>query len=174
MGSDSSNNDAQGWSALVGGGLMNVALGTYYAWSVFVPALEREFGWNRTQTSLVPTIDMVTLSSMFVVAGFLQNRIGPRTVATIGGIMFSLGLFLASFTHSLPMLYCTWGLMIGTGIGFGYLVPITVGSKWFPHHRGLVNGLAIGIFAAGSGIFGPIAGTMIERIGWRATFQIFA
>jgi len=139
-----------------------------------VPALEREFGWNRTQTSLVPTIDMVTLSSMFVAAGFLQNRIGPRTVATIGGIMFSLGLFLASFTHSLPMLYCTWGLMIGTGIGFGYLVPITVGSKWFPHHRGLVNGLAIGIFAAGSGIFGPIAATMIERVGWRATFQIFA
>ena len=174
MSSHSSDNDGQGWSALVGGGLMNVALGTYYAWSVFVPALEREFGWNRTQTSLVPTIDMVTLSSMFVVAGFLQNRIGPRAVATIGGIMFSLGLFLASFTHSLPMLYCTWGLMIGTGIGFGYLVPITVGSKWFPHHRGLVNGLAIGIFAAGSGIFGPIAGTMIERIGWRATFQIFA
>ncbi len=153
---------------------MNVALGTYYAWSVFVPALEREFGWNRTQTSLVPTIDMVTLSSMFVLAGFLQNRIGPRTVATIGGMMFSLGLFLASFTQSLPMLYLTWGLMIGTGIGFGYLVPITVGSKWFPQHRGLVNGLAIGIFAAGSGIFGPIAGTMIERIGWRETFQILA
>jgi OFA family oxalate/formate antiporter-like MFS transporter len=153
---------------------MNVALGTYYAWSVFVPALEREFGWNRTQTSLVPTIDMVTLSSMFVMAGFLQNRLGPRTVGAIGGIMFSLGLFLASFTHSLPMLYLTWGLMIGTGIGFGYLVPITVGSKWFPHHRGLVNGLAIGIFAAGSGIFGPIAGAMIERVGWRATFQIFA
>lgn len=153
---------------------MNVALGTYYAWSVFVPALEREFGWNRTQTSLVPTIDMVTLSSTFVLAGFLQNRLGPRTVAAIGGIMFSLGLFLASFTHSLPMLYLTWGLMIGTGIGFGYLVPITVGSKWFPHHRGLVNGLAIAIFAAGSGIFGPIAGAMIERIGWRATFQILA
>jgi OFA family oxalate/formate antiporter-like MFS transporter len=153
---------------------MNVALGTYYAWSVFVPALEREFGWNRAQTSLVPTIDMVTLASMFMLAGFLQNRIGPRTVAAIGGIMFSLGLFLASFTHSLPMLYCTWGLMIGTGCGFGYLVPITVGSKWFPHHRGLVNGLAIGIFAAGSGIFGPIAGAMIERIGWRATFQMLA
>ena len=162
------------WPALVGGGLLNVALGTYYAWSVFVPALEREFGWNRSQTSLVSTIDMVTLASMFLLAGFLQSRIGPRTVATIGGLLFSVGLFLTGWVHSLPMLYLTTGVMVGTGLGFGYLAPITVGSKWFPDHRGLVNGLAIGIFAAGSGIFGPVAGALIERIGWRATFQALA
>jgi OFA family oxalate/formate antiporter-like MFS transporter len=153
---------------------MNVALGTYYAWSVFVPALEREFGWTRPQTSLVPTIDMVMVASMFLVAGFLQRRLGPRPIATIGGVLFASGLLLASWTHSLPTLYLTWGVMVGAGIGFGYLVPITVGSKWFPHHRGLVNGLAIGIFAAGSGIFGPLAGVLLERIGWRETFQVLA
>ncbi len=166
--------DLKRWPALVGGGLLNVALGTYYAWSVFVPALEREFGWNRSQTSLVSTIDMLTLASMFLLAGFLQSRIGPRTVATIGGLLFSVGLFLTGWVHSLPMLYLTTGLMVGTGLGFGYLAPITVGSKWFPDHRGLVNGLAVGIFAAGSGIFGPVAGALIERIGWRATFQALA
>ena len=162
------------WPVLVGGGLMNVALGTYYAWSVYVPALEREFHWTRTQTSLVATIDMVCLASSFLVAGMLQNRIGPRAVATIGGLLFSCGLFLASFTQSLTMLYLTWGVMVGIRLGFGYLAPITVGSKWFPNHRGLVNGLAIGIFAAGSGIFGPIASTLVERIGWRATWQLYA
>jgi OFA family oxalate/formate antiporter-like MFS transporter len=162
------------WPALVGGGLLNVALGTYYAWSVFVPALEKEFGWVRTQTSLVSTIDMVMLASMFMVAGFLQRRIGPRTVATIGSVLFCSGLFLGSFAHSLPMLYLTVGVMLGAGLGFGYLPPITVGSKWFPHNRGLVNGLAIGIFAAGSGIFGPIAGYLIAHIGWRATLQVLA
>jgi OFA family oxalate/formate antiporter-like MFS transporter len=162
------------WPALVGGGLMNVALGTYYAWSVYVPALEKEFGWTRTQTSLVATIDMVMLASSFLLAGMLQNRIGPRAVATIGGLLFSAGLFLASYTQSLTMLYLTWGLMVGIGLGFGYLAPITVGSKWFPNHRGLVNGLAIGIFAAGSGVFGPIAGRLVESIGWRATFQALA
>lgn len=170
----SSKTEPQGWPALVGGGLLNVAIGTYYAWSVFVPALEHEFGWNRTQTSLVPTIDMVTLASMFMVAGYLQKRIGPRLVAGIGGFLFSLGLLLASRIHSLPMLYLTWGLLVGAGCGFGYLPPITVGSKWFPNHRGLVNGLAIAIFAAGSGLFGPLAGMLIERIGWRATFQTLA
>jgi OFA family oxalate/formate antiporter-like MFS transporter len=174
MSTHTSQNNPPGWPALVGGSLLNVALGTYYAWSVFVPALEYEFGWTRTQTSLVSTIDMVTLASTFMVAGFLQRRIGPRTVATIGGVLYSLGLLLASFTHSLPVLYLTWGLMVGTGLGFGYLAPITVGSKWFPHHRGLVNGLAIGIFAAGSGLFGPLAAMLTERIGWRATFQVLA
>ncbi|HEY3823938.1 MAG TPA: OFA family MFS transporter [Bryobacteraceae bacterium] len=159
------------WHALVGGGLVNVAIGTYYAWSVFVPALEKDFGWNRAQTSWVPTINMVTLALSFVTAGFLQRRIGPRAVATIGGLVYSLGLLLASFIHTLPELYLTWGLMVGVGCGFGYLPPITVGSKWFPDHRGLVNGLAIGIFAAGSGIFGPIAGYFIGQIGWREVFQ---
>jgi OFA family oxalate/formate antiporter-like MFS transporter len=153
---------------------MNVALGTYYAWSVYVPALEREFHWTRTQTSLVATIDMVMLASTFMIAGLLQDRLGPRRVATIGGLLFSSGLFLASWTTSLTWLYLTWGVMVGAGLGFGYLAPITVGSKWFPNHRGLVNGLAIGIFAAGSGIFGPIAGSLIERIGWRGTFQTFS
>jgi OFA family oxalate/formate antiporter-like MFS transporter len=88
--------------------------------------------------------------------------------------MFSAGLFFASFTTSLTMLYLTWGVMVGIGLGFGYLPPISVGSKWFPHQRGLVNGLAIGIFAAGSGIFGPLAGWLIPQVGWRSTFQILA
>src|SRR5580658_8504206 len=117
MSANTSRNDPQGWPALVGGGLLNVALGTYYAWSVFVPALEKEFGWTRTQTSRVPQIDMIVLSSMFLVAGYLQSRIGPRTVATLGGILYSLGLFLASYTHSLTGLYLTWGLLVGMWIG---------------------------------------------------------
>src|SRR5215471_3115066 len=162
------------WPVLVGGSLLNVAIGTYYAWSVFVPPLEREFGWSRTQTAWVATIDMVMLASTFLLAGFILRRVGPRPIAFFGGLMFSLGLFFASFTHSLPMLYATWGVMVGMGLGFGYLTPITVGSLWFPHQRGLVNGLAIGIFAAGSGIFGPFAAALVDRVGWRETFQILA
>ena len=111
-----SSKSPQGWPALVGGGLINVAIGTYYAWSVFVPALEKEFGWTRTQTSRVPQIDMIVLSSMFVFAGYLTSKIGPRTVATLGGILFSLGLFLASYVQSLTGLYLTWVVLVGMGL----------------------------------------------------------
>jgi MFS transporter, OFA family, oxalate/formate antiporter len=162
------------WPPLLGGGLLNIALGSYYTWSIFVPALEREFGWTRSQTSIVPTINMVMLASMFLVAGLIQRRVGPRVIAFFGGGLFCLGLYSASFIHSLPMLYLTSGVMVGIGLGFGYLVPITVGSKWFPDQRGYVNGLMIGVFAAGSGVFGPLAGRLIGQIGWRSTFQVLA
>ena len=145
-----------------------------------MPALEAEFHWTRTQTSLVSTINMVLLATMYNVAGTIISRVGARTIAIIGAVLFSSGFMLASFTHSLPMLYLTAGVMVGLGLGFGYLPPLSVGFKWYPEARGLVSGLAVGIFAAGSGIVGPIAGGflplgwdgLVPRLGWRATFQI--
>ena len=72
------------------------------------------------------------------------------------------------------MFYLTAGVIAGTGSGFGYVVPTSVGSKWFPDKRGLVIGLMVGGYGAGSGVFGPIALSLIERVGWRSTFQILS
>jgi OFA family oxalate/formate antiporter-like MFS transporter len=91
-----------------------------------------------------------------------------------GGLLFSLGFFLASYTRSLPMFYLTAGVIAGTGSGFGYAIPTSVGSKWFPDKRGLVIGLMVGGYGAGSGIFGPIALSLIDRVGWRSTFQLLS
>jgi MFS transporter, OFA family, oxalate/formate antiporter len=162
------------WLPVVGGVMMNMALGTFYAMSVFMLPLEKEFGWTRAQTSWVTTIGIAMIASWFVVAGFIQDRRGPRLVASIGGILFSLGLWLASYTQSLTWFYLTAGLIVGVGSGFGYVVPTAVGSKWFPDKRGLVVGLMVGGYGAGSGVFGPIASSLIERVGWRSTFRIFS
>jgi OFA family oxalate/formate antiporter-like MFS transporter len=170
------------WHALAGGCALNVALGSYYAWSVFMPALEAEFHWTRTQTSLVSTINMVMLATMYNVAGTLISRVGARRIAMFGGLCFSGGFLLASFAHSLAALYVSAGVLVGLGLGFGYLPPLAVGFRWYPEARGLVSGLAVGIFAAGSGIVGPIAGGflplgwdgLVPRLGWRTTFQILA
>ena len=170
------------WHALAGGCALNIALGSYYAWSVFMPALEAEFKWTRTETSLVSTINMVMLAIMYNVAGTVIGRVGARNIAFFGGICFSGGFLLASFAHSLTMMYLTAGFLVGLGLGFGYLPPLSVGFKWYPEARGLVSGLAVGIFAAGSGIVGPIAGGfvplgwegLVPRLGWRTTFQILS
>lgn len=153
---------------------MNLALGTFYAASAFMLPLEKEFGWTRAQTSSVTTIGMVMIAAWYFVAGHIYDRKGPRLVAGIGGILFSAGFFLASYTTSLATFYLTLGLCVGIGDGFGYVVPLTVASKWFPDKRGLMMGLMIGGYGAGSGIFGPIASRLIESVGWRGTFQIFA
>jgi OFA family oxalate/formate antiporter-like MFS transporter len=66
------------WLPVVGGVFMNLALGSLYAWSVFVLPLEKEFGWTRAQTSWVFTIAIVFFAGSFVFAGRLQDKRGPR------------------------------------------------------------------------------------------------
>jgi len=154
--------------------MMNMALGMFYGMSVFMLPLEKEFGWTRAQTSWVTTIGLALIAVWYVIAGFIQDRRGPRPVAVVGGLLFSAGFFLASYTTTLTMFYLTAGVIAGTGSGFGYVIPTSVGSKWFPDKRGLVIGLMVGGYGAGSGIFGPIALSLIDSRGWRSTFQILS
>ena len=161
------------WNVIIGGVLMNLALGVIYAWSVFVAPFEADFGWTRTDVSVVFTIAILSVGSWFVVAGFLQDRFGPRRVAAAGGILYALGFFLASQTDSLLWLYITFGAIAGAGNGFGYAIPIPVCSKWFPDRRGLAVGLVVGGYGAGSGIYGPLAReVLIPAYGWQGTMQI--
>ena len=163
------------WNVIIGGVLMNLALGVIYAWSVFVAPFEADFGWTRTDVSVVFTIAILSVGSWFVVAGFLQDRFGPRRVAAAGGILYALGFFLASQTESLLWLYITFGAIAGAGNGFGYAIPIPVCSKWFPDRRGLAVGLVVGGYGAGSGIYGPLAReVLIPAYGWQGTMQISA
>jgi OFA family oxalate/formate antiporter-like MFS transporter len=160
------------WVPVIGGISMNLALGSLYAWSVFVLPLEKEFGWTRAQTSWVFTIAVISFAISFVAAGRLQDTRGPRICAAIGGVLVGAGFFLSSLTTSLLFLYVCFGLIVGLGNGFGYATPMPVGSKWFPDKRGLVVGLMVGGYGAGSAVFGPVASLLINRVGWRATFQI--
>ncbi len=152
---------------------MNLALGTLYAWSVFVAPLEKEFGWKRAETSNVFTIAVVVFALTFILAGRLQDKFGPFWVSLTGGVLVSLGFFLCSFTHSLTYLYVCFGVIGGLGNGFGYATPIPVMAKWFPDKRGLAIGLAVGGYGAGSAIFGPLANLkLIPAYGVHTTFMI--
>ena len=161
------------WWRVFGGVSMNLALGTLYAWSVFVAPLEKQFGWKRAQTSMVFTIAVVVFALSFVIAGRIQDKIGPLFCSLTGGILVSLGFFLCSYTTNLVYLYVCFGVIGGLGNGFGYATPIPVMAKWFPDKRGLAVGLAVGGYGAGSAIFGPLSQLkLIPAYGLPATFQI--
>src|SRR5579883_964170 len=163
------------WWRVVGGVLMNLALGTLYGWSVFVAPLEKKFGWKRADTSMVFTIAVVVFAISFVLAGRIQDKIGPLVCSVTGGILVSLGFFLCSYTTNLTYLYVCFGVIGGLGNGFGYATPIPVMAKWFPDKRGLAVGLAVGGYGAGSAIFGPLAQLkLIPAYGLPATFRILA
>jgi OFA family oxalate/formate antiporter-like MFS transporter len=161
------------WWRVFGGMMMNLALGTLYAWSVFVAPLEKEFHWKRADTSTIFTIAVAVFALTFVVAGRLQDKFGPFWISLTGGVLVSIGFFLCAYTTSLMYLFICFGVIGGLGNGFGYSTPIPVMSKWFPDKRGLAVGLAVGGYGAGSAIFGPLsANYLIPHFGWRTTFQI--
>jgi OFA family oxalate/formate antiporter-like MFS transporter len=161
------------WWRVVGGLMMNIALGTLYAWSIFVAPLEKQFGWKRAQTSAVFGIAVVVFALTFIVAGRLQDKFGPFWVSLTGAVLVSLGFFLCSYTSTLTWLYVCFGVIGGLGNGFGYATPIPVMAKWFPDKRGLAVGLAVGGYGAGSALFGPLANLkLIPRYGVHTTFQI--
>src|SRR3954453_20264559 len=87
------------WWRIVGGLSMNLALGSLYAWSVFVAPLEQRFGWKRAQTSLVFTIAVGGFAPAFILAGPLQDKLGPFPVSLPVCLLASLGFFMCSFTN---------------------------------------------------------------------------
>ena len=161
------------WWRVVGGLLMNLALGSLYAWSVFVAPLEKEFGWKRADTSWVFTWAVVVFAIAFILAGRLQDKIGPFKVSMVGCILLTVGFLLSARTTSLTYLIVVFGVVVGIGNGFGYATPIPVMAKWFPDKRGLAVGLAVAGYGGGSAIFGPMANLwLIPTYGWRTTFAV--
>jgi OFA family oxalate/formate antiporter-like MFS transporter len=161
------------WWRVVGGLLMNLALGSLYAWSVFVAPLEKEFGWKRADTSQVFTWAVVVFAIAFILAGRLQDKLGPFFISLTGCILLTVGFILSAQTTSLTYLIVVFGVIVGIGNGFGYATPIPVMAKWFPDKRGLAVGLAVAGYGGGSAIFGPLAAnTLIPTYGWRTTFTI--
>ncbi len=147
------------WTVIIGALMVQVILGTVYAFSVFVRPLQNEFGWDRTTTQWAFSIALATFALMMIPAGRLQDKIGPRKVATIGGVLLGLSFILGAvlINENRPWaLYLCYGVLGGAGIGMGYVCPIAAAVKWFPDKKGLVSGLAVAGFGAGALFFaGP-------------------
>jgi len=162
---------ANRWWIAVAAVCLQMALGAAYAWSVFRIPLVKQFGWSIAQVSFTFTISFFLLGCTSVLGGFWMNRKGPRVVAMFAGLLWGGGVFLASFSaHRLWWLYLTYGVIGGTGLGMGYIVPVAVLAKWFPERRGLMTGIAVGGFGAGSLLSAPLAGKLMQSVGLMPTF----
>ncbi len=160
------------WGIALAGFLMQVALGAVYAWSVFRNPLIKQFGWSIGQVTWTFTICIFVVGVAAFLGGLWLNRKGPRVVALTAGVLYGLGVFLASFSAAdrLWWLYLSYGVIGGIGLGFGYIVPIAVLVKWFPDRRGLITGIAVGGFGAGALVTAPVAQRLIQSVGVLKTF----
>ncbi|MDQ0255710.1 OFA family oxalate/formate antiporter-like MFS transporter [Evansella vedderi] len=158
------------WLVVLGAIIIQINLGAVYAWSLFNQPLIDKFGWNREDVVITFSITIATFAFFTIIAGRLQDRIGPRWVATIGGLLLGVGLILASQATTLFQLYFFYGVIGGAGIGMTYVCPLSACVKWFPDKRGLISGIAVAGFGLGGLIFQPIIRFLIESAGVSNTF----
>ncbi len=172
------------WAIAVAAFVLQLALGSVYAWSVFSKPVAALFNGitadqvTKGQLAAVNLTFSITLLALGVTAafgGYLQLRYGPRAIATAGGILYGLGIILAGLTapiHSLFLLYLTFGVIGGIGIGLGYIVPLAMLLRWFPDRRGFITGLAVAGFGLGALVIAQTAPPLLspKSLGVASTF----
>jgi OFA family oxalate/formate antiporter-like MFS transporter len=162
------------WGIAVAAVIMQICLGAVYGWSVFVKPLIGAEHWQLTDVSLNFTLAIVFLGFGTVLGGLWQDRVGPRKVATVAGILYGVGYLVAGFAasrHSLYGLYLGYGVITGVGMGMGYICPVATLVKWFPDRRGLMTGVAVCGYGLGALIMSPFAAWDIIHHGIPATFS---
>lgn len=148
---------------------MQVALGAVYAWSVFRVPLTENYGASVSAVNATFSITIFALGVAAFLGGLWMRSVGPRIVAIAAAILYGGGVFLSSFAgSSLGILYVTYGLLAGIGIGLGYIVPVATLIKWFPDKRGFITGVAVAGFGAGA-----LVQTIIARAVLGAGISVF-
>jgi OFA family oxalate/formate antiporter-like MFS transporter len=166
-------NNPNRWLIAAAGILMQIALGAVYAWSVFRIPLTKSYGWTVSQVTLTFELAILMLGFASFAGGLWMKRSGPQLVAAVAGQCYGLGVVLAGQAGGrLRLLYLSYGLLGGIGLGLGYIVPVATLVKWFPDKRGMITGLAVAGFGAGALITAPIAERLISWVGISQTFTV--
>ena len=169
---------------VLGALLVQMCLGSIYAWSFFQTALKDVAGayaWNPLLTQLPFAAGLASFATFMILAGRWQDRAGPKKVATLGGILLGIGYilaFLVDFVSAVDAalgpiwLILTYGIIGGAGIGFAYVCPIAALVKWFPEKKGTMTGVAVAGFGAGALVFGYVEQYLLGVFGAPANATI--
>ncbi|MGD0261917.1 MAG: OFA family MFS transporter [Verrucomicrobiota bacterium] len=163
----------RGWTVVIAAVCINLILGVLYAWSVMGKALVLQWHWKAAQASLPFTISAASFALMMIFAGRWQDKIGPRYVAMLGGIILGLGLILSSFAKTPEMMLITFGLVGGIGIGLGYSATTPPSIKWFPPaKKGLITGLVVSGVGLAAVYIAPLTQYLLKATSIPQTFLI--
>lgn len=152
------------WIVLVAAILLQVGLGTMYAWSFFQSVLIKDYGWSHSQASLAFSSLICLFGLSCAVAGFNVRRIGPRRLAIIGGSLYSISFLvgaLALHRANIPLFIAGFAVLGGVGAGLAYVTPVSTVARWFPDKKGLppalvVMGFGLGAFMLGKFVAPPL------------------
>lgn len=163
------------WFYIVVGVITMLFAGVLYAWSILKSPLATEFGWGPSALALNFTIAMTFFCIGGLFGAQISKRSGHRVALVLAGVLSALGFVLTSFINnsSVGILYVTYGVLAGLGIGIAYNVTIATVSSWFPDKKGLCSGCLMMGFGASALVLGNVADIMFKStIGWRTTYMI--
>ena len=172
---------------ILGAIIVQLCLGSIYAWSFFQTALNGGtalvgvYLWPSLFSQLPFAAGLASFALFMIFAGRWQDRVGPKKVATVGGILLGAGYILAFFVDAVAgtdailgtiYLIITYGIIGGAGIGFAYVCPIAALVKWFPDKKGAITGIAVAGFGAGALVFGYVEEYLLNLFDVPNTPQI--
>jgi len=147
---------------------VHLSIGQAYAWSVFKPPLESALHLSGTQSALPFQLAIVMLGLSAAFGGTLVERNGPRWAMTVALICFSSGFLLSALgavTEQYWLIVLGYGFVGRTGLGIGYISPVSTLIKWFPDRPGMATGIAIMGFGGGALIASPWSAQMLDSFG---------
>ena len=163
------------WLYLCVGVAAMLFAGVLYAWSILKAPLMVAFGWQPSELALNFTLAM----SFFCVGGLLgaqiSRRMGHRVALMLAGILSAAGFLLTAALRdtSVFVLYVSYGVLAGLGIGIAYNVVIATVSAWFPDKKGFCSGCLMMGFGASALVLGNAADALFKSsLGWRFTYGI--
>lgn len=164
----------KGWVVTLSGTGINLALGILYAWSIFKAAItasiekggEGAFTWDKASINDPYALSCLLFAFAMIIAGKLQDKIGPRYTAMMGGVLVGSGFIICSQTNSYAMWILGFGVLFGLGMGFGYSSATPPALKWFPPAK---TGMIAGIVVAGFGLapiyIAPLSSYLLANFG---------
>ena len=155
------------WLIAIMGTLLQVALGTVYAWSFFQQPVMAAGQWTNTQAAWAFSLAIFFLGLAAAWGGINLPKYGPRKLAMSGGFLFSLGYLIAAYALSiknLPLLYIGYGVIGGMGLGLGYVTPVATAAKWFPDKKGFITGMVVMGFGFGALVMAKVLAPAIMAL----------
>lgn len=132
------------WLILGASCLVNLCIGSLYAWSVFAAPMAAHIqsvtGGEAPNLAIIFTIANAVGPITMISGGFFNDKLGPKWVIFLGGVLFGAGMIFSGFAQSVPVLLLTYGLGVGLGVGLVYGCTVSNSVKFFPDKRGLVGG----------------------------------
>lgn len=165
-------------SVLVASCLINLCIGSLYAWSVFAIPLAEKLSAGRAaeftaaDLSIIFTVANSVGPITMISGGAINDKLGPKWVVFTGGLLFGLGMLACGSASGIPVLIAAYGLGCGLGMGLVYGCTISNSVKFFPDKRGLIGGIATATYGLSSVLVPPIANVLIRNMGISNTFRV--